>query len=110
MLNKKINKFSKKAQGLPMTTIVLIILVIIVLVGVAIFFFTSFGEGQKGVSDQIIFSRCQSACARIQAGGSKNEYCSHGESPEFCNDYMSCEYPEGHDDYEDNGDNIVICP
>ena len=108
MLNKKINKFSKKAQGLPMTTIVLIILVIIVLVGVAIFFFTSFGEGQKGVSEQIIFSRCQSACARIQAGATKDdvEFCNIDGADTKCTDYMSCEYP---DDHPSENTGLVTC-
>ena len=37
----------KKAQGLPMSTIIIIILVIIVLVAVGIFFFTQFGTGAE---------------------------------------------------------------
>ena len=81
---------NKKAQGLPMTTIVLLILVVIVLVGVAIFFFVGFGEGQVGIREQIILSRCQSECAKIQAGGVKTDYCQTIVEGGSCNDYMSC--------------------
>jgi len=40
---------TKKAQGLPMSTIVLLILVILVLVVVGVFFFIQFGQSQASV-------------------------------------------------------------
>jgi flagellar basal body-associated protein FliL len=40
---------TKKAQGLPMSTIVLLILVILVLVVVGIFFFVQFTQSQTAV-------------------------------------------------------------
>jgi flagellar basal body-associated protein FliL len=42
-----------KAQGLPMSTIILLILVILVLVVVGIFFFVQFGTGQTRVTGSL---------------------------------------------------------
>lgn len=88
-----------KSQGLPMTTIVLLILVIIVLVGVAIFFFTGFGEGQEGLAEQITLSKCQSECAKIQAGASPNStnFCRGYGGDADCDEYMSCLNPQGNE-------------
>ena len=41
---------SKKAQGLPISTIIIIILVIIVLAAVGLFFFIQFGAGVSQTS------------------------------------------------------------
>jgi flagellar basal body-associated protein FliL len=40
----------KKAQELPMSTLIIIILVVLVLVAVAIIFFSGFTSGQSGIS------------------------------------------------------------
>jgi hypothetical protein len=52
-----------KAQGLPMSTIILFILVLLVLVGVGIFFFTQFAVGEKGASGANCLQLCQSVNA-----------------------------------------------
>ena len=62
----------QKAQGLPMTTIVLIIIVLIVLVVVALFFFTSFGRGSGSVN---VF-QCQQQCSTINTLITAGQICS----------------------------------
>jgi hypothetical protein len=49
-----------KAQGLPMSTIILFILVLLVLVGVGVFFFTQFAVGEKGAAGANCLQLCQS--------------------------------------------------
>ena len=94
---------NKRAQGLPMTTIVILILVVIVLVGVAIFFFTGFAGGQEGLKEQMILSRCQTECGKILAGASESNtnFCKNYGGEVDCNEYMSCVYPD---------ETVVSCP
>ena len=62
-----------KAQGLPMSTIILFILVLLVLVGVGIFFFTQFATGEKGVSGANCLQLCQSVNAYYASNTSMTE-------------------------------------
>lgn len=50
----------KKAQGLPMTTIVLILISLLVLVTVAIFFFGQMGQTSGGATESQCIAKCQS--------------------------------------------------
>jgi len=87
---------SKKAQGLPMQTIVIIIILIVVLAAVLIFFFSTFGEGKGGVDQQNIFARCSSLCAEINSKGSKTssdvitDASNAGYCSKECHKYTSC--------------------
>lgn len=56
--------FNKKAQGLPMQTIILIILVLIVLASVGIMFFGQFQTGTAGADSAQCVQLCQSAKAQ----------------------------------------------
>jgi hypothetical protein len=49
----------KKAQGMPMETIVMIIVVLLVLAGVGIFFFQQFGTGTTGTNSAQCIQLCQ---------------------------------------------------
>jgi len=51
----------KKAQGLPITTVVLIVICIMVLVVIVLFFFGGFGSGQSSVNT----FQCQQQCQTI---------------------------------------------
>ena len=60
----------KKAQGLPLSTIVLVIIVIVVLAAVVIFFIIYFGKGTAGVD---IF-QCQQLCQAEKTRFVDNSY------------------------------------
>ncbi len=86
-----------KAQGLPMTTIVLIILVIVVLVGVLLFFFKGLGSGKEGVTEQTIYGKCQAECLKLNQGGiscSTYKSTSNKAGVNCCN-YLDCDKPDG---------------
>jgi len=98
-----------KAQGLPMSTIILFILVLLVLVGVGIFFFTQFAVGAAGTTGANCLQLCQSVNAiyasntsyygedpsRLKAATPSATYCTS------CKDSYNCNLPNGKllDDY-----------
>ena len=91
----------KKAQGLPMSTIIIIILVLFVLAGVGIFFFTQFGAGGEGASQAQCIQMCQtikSQIASIEEGSWADvqnsdvavRFCEGHSVPEGCVTMVQC--------------------
>ena len=62
----------KKAQGLPITTVVLIVICIMVLVVIVLFFFGGFGSGQSSVNT----FQCQQQCQTINVLINGKQVCS----------------------------------
>ena len=97
-------EISKKSQGLPLQTIVILVLVIVALAAILMFFFGGFGKSGASLNDQQALSKCQSRCTRARAIalgtttdtsiGTDSDYCSEltveGESKK-CDQIMSCE-------------------
>jgi hypothetical protein len=66
---KSAGLIGKRAQEMPMQTIVMIIIVLLVLAGVGIFFFTQFTSGQQGTSS----SQCIQLCQSMRSQMSQND-------------------------------------
>lgn len=85
-----------KAQGLPITTIVLIVLAVVSLVVILLFFFGVFQQGKSTTQEQGDFAKCNAICTKIIAYSpktqgevinlaSKFDYCKLS-----CNKYIVC--------------------
>jgi len=61
----------EKAQGLPITTVVLIVICILVLVVIILFFLGGFGSGQSSVNT----FQCQQQCQTINVMLKSNQTC-----------------------------------
>ncbi len=99
-----------RAQGLPITTIVLIIIAIAVLAGVVLLFYFGWFKPQSSVGEQEMISKCQSLCAQIQAHNPKTKsdvtnyldgFCSYKYN---CSDYVTCRI-----NTQTEGECIVSC-
>jgi len=62
-----------KAQGLPITTIVLIVLAVVSLVVILLFFFGVFQQGKSTTQEQGNFAKCNAICTKIIAYSPKNQ-------------------------------------
>ena len=83
----------KKAQGLPITTVVLIVIILVTLVAVAIFFFSGFDRSSKQVNPGIAIAECQSRCNRAKAiAPYEKDVTKIRTDSEFCTDYKCDDY------------------
>lgn len=78
-----------KAQGLPITTIVLIIIMVVSLVVVALYAFSGFSKGKESTSSFLDIGKheAQESCANLlKFGGcpSDKPYCYQGKCIESC--------------------------
>ncbi|HDQ59994.1 MAG TPA: hypothetical protein ENN30_02260 [Candidatus Woesearchaeota archaeon] len=86
---------NKKAQGLPITTIVLMVIILVTLVALALFFFSGFGRTSKQVDPGIAIAQCQSRCNRAKALAPYETDINNVKTKSgFCEDYDCNEYVE----------------
>lgn len=97
-----------RAQGLPITTIVLIIIAIAVLAGVVLLFYFGWFKPQSSVGEQEMISKCQSLCAQIQAHNPKTKSDAASYADTFCSfncsDYVTCRVT-----LQEGGECIIDC-
>lgn len=102
----------KKAQGLPITTIVLIVIVLIVLIAVALFFFSGFDKATEQTDPSINIAKCQARCATAKSLASKldNSNVDHVKDKSgFCSDVECDEVVECELTWNDGTTSTLTC-
>jgi len=106
----------EKAQGLPITTVVLIVICILVLVVIILFFLGGFGSGQSSVNTFQCQQQCQTINVQVKAGqvcgttsfdNAAKNYCNAN-----CNSKIRCVLPEGsycNGQYIVNANECITC-
>jgi hypothetical protein len=75
----------EKAQGLPITTVVLIVICILVLVVIILFFLGGFGSGQSSVNTFQCQQQCQTIIVTLKANQTCNGIATLNTAISYCN-------------------------